>query len=112
MGSLKLRMMRALLPGLCAEGPWYMLWRRKSQTGKYLVSNFHHTPQWSASEDKSEVRQAREAAASKALSQEPTVFSKILSKEIPADIIHEDDKVTFWKTCLLLELSHELLVLV
>ena len=23
----------------------------------------------------------------------PTIFAKILSKEIPADIIHEDDKV-------------------
>lgn len=41
--------------------------------------------------DSSEVQKAREAAL--AQHQQPTIFSKILSKEIPADIIHEDEIV-------------------
>ncbi|XP_032238065.2 uncharacterized HIT-like protein slr1234 [Nematostella vectensis] len=36
-----------------------------------------------------EVEKAKEAAKTKG---EPTIFDKILSKEIPADIIYEDDK--------------------
>ena len=28
-------------------------------------------------------------------SSQPTIFAKIANKEIPADIIHEDDKVNF-----------------
>lgn len=37
-----------------------------------------------------EAQKAREAAASGAESQ-PTIFDKIISKEIPADVIYEDD---------------------
>ena len=41
--------------------------------------------------DSSEVQKAREAALTQ--HQQLTIFSKILSKEIPADIIHEDEMV-------------------
>lgn len=47
--------------------------------------------QASSSADNGEVQRAREAAFAK--HQQPTIFSKILSKEIPADIIHEDEMV-------------------
>lgn len=41
-----------------------------------------------------EVKKAQEAADKGAgASSEPTIFAKILNKEIPANIIHEDDKV-------------------
>ena len=36
---------------------------------------------------------AKAAAAAVEDAGKPTIFAKILSKEIPADIIHEDDKV-------------------
>ena len=42
-----------------------------------------------------EVKKAHEAADRGAgASSEPTIFAKILNKEIPANIIHEDDKVS------------------
>ncbi|GAB0099288.1 histidine triad nucleotide-binding protein 1 [Sergentomyia squamirostris] len=42
------------------------------------------------SDEAQKAREAREAAASGAASQ-PTIFDKIISKEIPADVIYEDD---------------------
>ena len=43
-----------------------------------------------------EVSKAQEAAKDASKSrEEPTIFAKIINKEIPANIIHEDDKVLF-----------------
>ena len=42
-----------------------------------------------------EVQKAQEAAVKAAeVSSEPTIFARIVNKEIPANIIHEDDKVS------------------
>ncbi|XP_065183539.1 histidine triad nucleotide-binding protein 1-like [Sycon ciliatum] len=43
------------------------------------------------SSGKDEVSAAHTAARSAASSSTPTIFSKIISKEIPAEIVHEDD---------------------
>lgn len=40
-----------------------------------------------------EVSKAQEAAKDTGISSEPTIFAKIVNKEIPAEIIHEDEKV-------------------
>ena len=42
-----------------------------------------------------EVKKAQEAAdqGGAGISSEPTIFTKIINKEIPSNIIHEDDKV-------------------
>lgn len=42
-----------------------------------------------------EVKKAQEAAdqGGAGTSSEPTIFTKIINKEIPSNIIHEDDKV-------------------
>ena len=42
-----------------------------------------------------EVKKAQEAADKGAAgaSSEPTIFTKIINKEIPSNIIHEDEKV-------------------
>ena len=55
-----------------------------------LVSD-RHTSSSAENSDSNEVEKVREAAL--AQHQQPTIFSKILSKEIPADIIHEDEMV-------------------
>ena len=46
-----------------------------------------------------EVDKAHSAAAGRAQTgtQEPTIFTKIINKEIPASIVHEDDTVHFWQ---------------
>ena len=48
--------------------------------------------------DESEVERARETDATRkqnpSTTQEDTIFSKILRKEVPADIIYEDEKVS------------------
>ena len=44
-----------------------------------------------------EAKKAQEAAADKGAagaSSEPTIFARIINKEIPANIIHEDEKVS------------------
>lgn len=48
----------------------------------------------SARPHEDEVRLAKEASK-KYGKPEPTIFSKIVDKTIPADIIHEDDKVCY-----------------
>ena len=42
-----------------------------------------------------EVKMAREVARGQGSPGEATIFSKIINREIPATIIHEDDKVCF-----------------
>ena len=42
-----------------------------------------------------EVSKAQAAANSASTSSKPTIFARILKREIPADIIHEDDKVIY-----------------
>lgn len=44
-----------------------------------------------------EVKKAQEAADKGAAGagSEPTIFARILNKEIPANIIHEDEKVSY-----------------
>lgn len=47
--------------------------------------------------DSEEVKRAEKADLGhkqSPLSQQPSIFSKILTKELPADIIYEDEKVT------------------
>lgn len=47
--------------------------------------------------DSEEVKRAEKADLGRKqspLSQQPSIFSKILTKELPADIIYEDEKVT------------------
>lgn len=46
-------------------------------------------PRWYSGDNSEEIKAARAAAQS---SGTPTVFDKIISKELSADIIHEDDK--------------------
>lgn len=45
------------------------------------------------SDGRGEVNRAKEAAATSRGKYGPTIFSEIISKEIPARIVHEDDKV-------------------
>ena len=63
---------------------------KPSYSGRKLIS-VRHASSSAEHSDSSEVQKAREAA--QAQHQQPTIFSKILSKEIPADIIHEDKMV-------------------
>ena len=53
----------------------------------YHSSSLHHGPL------NDEVERAKEAATARRRKYEPTIFSKIINKEIPAKIVHEDDKV-------------------
>ena len=88
-----------------SEGSWPPLWRsllegHTHRGGTRLVVSSNRPSREASSNagdastsgGSSEVDPAREALNSP---REPTVFSKILSKEIPADIIHEDEKVLY-----------------
>ena len=66
-----------------------MMEGHSSAQGQYRVFS-------SDSEPHDEVAKAHAAAAGVAnasVSPKPTIFTKILNKEIPADIVYEDDKV-------------------
>ena len=87
-----------LVPRRHGKHSWHSLLSKKSHIGRNLNPLFHKTSVSTNTTTKSAVDRAGEAVwgARKysSVPQEPTIFSKILSKEIPADIIHEDQKVT------------------
>ena len=68
-----------------------------------------HTTATDTTGDEGEVRRAVEADLDQKQShsrmQEDTIFSKILRKEIPADIIHEDEKVRQYNLCYLVNFT-------
>lgn len=66
----------------------------------YQIHTHHarYLSQAAGPEGEDEVSKAHEVAATSAnasaMPPQPTIFSRILAKEIPADIVHEDEKVS------------------
>ena len=58
-----------------------------------LAGILNYSPVWCNYRLFSEDEVSRAAAASGGKLSSETVFSRILNKELPADIVHEDDKV-------------------
>lgn len=96
--SMCLRLQQVKLPVLLAgrrTAGGSQVWKQNHTVRKPLSANRRVSS--STTEDRGEVKRAREAnlARQHLSSQEPTIFSKILSREIPADIIHEDEMVIY-----------------
>ena len=86
--------------GLVRHAVGLSIWRQLLTRAVRNLTARHTSslPPEDGSEEVSRAREADLARKSSSLPPEPTIFSRILSKEIPADIIHEDEKVKYKKT--------------
>ena len=64
---------------------------------KVLLAEFCTDGQCSGGDEVTKAKLAADAAEKYQFKPEDTIFSKIANKEVPADIIFEDDKVGKWR---------------